>query len=254
MNFETLKVEVKENLCFIQFNRPEANNTINDLLVEEFHRVLELCEDTITVLVLEGNSEVFCMGADFKEMVQDQENAAGSNTRPRRLYQLWQKMVLGPYVIVSFVEGKVYAGGMGFIAVSDIVIAGQNSQFCLSELLFGLYPACVLPFLIRRIGFQRANYMTLMTQPFSGRQALEQGIADVLDSQEGLSLRKHLARLRHLPKTGISRYKSYAGKLCDFLSRSEDEAVEGNTAVFSDPQNIERISRYVEEGRFPWED
>jgi polyketide biosynthesis enoyl-CoA hydratase PksH len=120
---------------------------------------------------------------------------------------------------------------MGFVAASDVVIAGQNAKFGLSELLFGLYPACVLPFLIRRAGFQRANYMTLMTQPFSSRQALEWGVVDAVDQESRTLLLRHLTRLKCLPKTGILRYKSYTGRLYGFLPQSKSLAVEGNMEV-----------------------
>nr|WP_269820011.1 enoyl-CoA hydratase-related protein [Bacillus velezensis] len=42
--------------------------------------------------------------------------------------------------------GVANAGGIGFVAASDIVIADDTAVFSLSELLFGLFPAMVLPF------------------------------------------------------------------------------------------------------------
>ncbi|HET8798558.1 MAG TPA: enoyl-CoA hydratase/isomerase, partial [Thermoanaerobaculia bacterium] len=159
----------------------------------------------------------------------------------------------GPYVTISHVRGKANAGGVGFVAASDIVLADESAQFSLSELLFGLYPAVVLPFLIRRIGFQKAHYLTLMTQPVAARQAHEWGLVDAIEPQSDALLRRHLQRLRRLSKTAIRRYKSYMGRLSGPIVDLKGPAVAANREIFSDPANLAAITRYVERGLFPWE-
>jgi len=254
MNYQTIQVRFQDPICFIQFYRPDANNTINERLIEECNQVLEMCGETITIVVLEGLPEVFCFGADFKGMYEKIASGEQWEQNPEPLYNLWIKLATGPYITISHVQGKVNAGGVGFVAASDIVIAGQTAQFSLSELLFGLFPACVLPFLIRRVGFQKANYLTLMTQGISGQQAYTWGLADVYDVQSDVLLRKHLLRLRHLSKTGISRYKRYMTGLNDSLLQSKSLALAANQEIFSDKCNIEGIFRYVQTGQFPWEE
>lgn len=254
MSYQAIKVCFQEPVCFIQFNRPESNNTINHQLIEECFEVMTLCEEAIRVVVLEGLPEVFCFGADFKGMRDAAANGQVGEQNPERLYDLWLKMASGPYITISHVRGKANAGGVGFVAASDIVIADETAQFSLSELLFGLFPACVLPFLIRRVGFQKAHYMSVMTQPVSVSQAHAWGLVDAYDAQSESLLRKHLLRLRRLPKTGIMRYKRYISTLNDSLLQSRAPAVAANQEVFSDPRNIEGIFRFVETGQFPWED
>jgi polyketide biosynthesis enoyl-CoA hydratase PksH len=254
MNYQTIKVRFQETICFIQFNRPEANNTINDILIEECIQVLALCEESITVVVLEGLPQVFCFGADFKgiqEKVAQGRQEGEQNPEP--LYDLWLKLAAGPYVTIAHVRGKANAGGVGFVAACDIVVADETAIFSLSELLFGLMPACVLPFLIRRIGFQKAHYLTLMTQPVSVQQAHTWGLVDMYDAQSESLLRRHLLRLRCLSKTGIKRYKRYMSELNDSLRMCKSPALAANKEVFSDPSNLEKISRFVKTGKFPWE-
>ena len=173
---------------------------------------------------------------------------------PEPLYDLWVKLATGPYITISHVRGKANAGGVGFVAASDIVLADQTAQFSLSELLFGLFPACVLPFLIRRIGFQKAHYLTLMTKPVSVQQAHAWGLVDAYEAQSESLLRKHLLRLRRLSKTGIRRYKRYMNGLHDSLLQSKSLAVAANKEIFSEPRNLQGIFRYVETGQFPWEE
>jgi polyketide biosynthesis enoyl-CoA hydratase PksH len=162
-------------------------------------------------------------------------------------------MATGPYTTISHVRGRVNAGGVGFVAASDIVLADERAQFSLSELLFGLYPACVLPFLIRRIGFQKAHYLTLMTQPISAKQACEWGLVDACEPLSEALLRSHLQRLRRLSKVAIRRYKSYVSRISAPLQELKSLAVAANLEIFSDTGNLQAITRYVEHGVFPWE-
>lgn len=251
MSYQTIKAQFHETVCHLQIDRPEANNTINAQLVAEFHDVLSACEESATIVVLSGSPEVFCYGADFKGIASAGGQKGDSGPGP--LYDLWMRLATGPYVTVSHVRGKANAGGIGFVAASDIALADETAQFGLSELLFGLYPACVLPFLIRRVGFQKANYLALTTQPISAKQACEWGLVDVCDVMSETQLRRHLQRLRRLSKTAIRRYKNYISSISDPLREFKAVAVAGNREVFADPDNLQAISRYVEHGVFPWE-
>lgn len=252
--FDTIRVKLEDDICFIQIYRPDDNNTINDLLIQEFSEVLTQCEQSVKVIVIEGLPEVFCFGADFKELQTDVHNPAlDQQQNPEPLYNLWLQLSSGPYITIAHVRGKANAGGIGFVAACDVVLCEEKAIFSLSELLFGLMPACVLPFLIRRMGFSKANYLTLMTQPISAKQAQEWGLVDAFEINSENLLRKHLLRLRRLSKTGITRYKRYMNSLNNSLEISKPEAIAANIEVFSDQSNLEKITRFVKTGQFPWE-
>jgi len=252
MAYTTLDVKDDGGICFLRFNRPEANNTINSRLIQEFREALARCRGTSNVVVLEGSATVFCMGADFSDTATD--TGRNDSSGAAALYDVWQELASGPFVTVAHVRGKVNAGGIGFVAASDLVIADASATFGLSELLFGLMPACVLPFLIRRVGVQRAHYMTLLTRPFSVEEVSAWGLVDAHEVQSGPLLRKHLARLRHLTPVAVQRYKRYLNELVPGLSEFRERAVAVNREVFSDPANLKKISSYVTSGRMPWEE
>jgi polyketide biosynthesis enoyl-CoA hydratase PksH len=250
--YETIKVYFQESICFLQIDRPEANNTISGRLVAECNKVLSACDESATVVVLSGSPEVFCFGADFKAIAGASKKDE-QDDGPGPMYDLWLRLATGPYVTISHVRGKANAGGVGFVAASDIVLADETAQFSLSELLFGLYPACVLPFLIRRIGFQKAHYLTLMTQPIAAKQAWEWGLVDAFEPSSEALLRRHLQRLRRLSKDAVRRYKTYMRSISVPLQDLKSPAVAANREMFSDAGNLRAITRYIEEGLFPWE-
>lgn len=252
--YETVKVRFEDDICFIQIHRPDANNAINDSLIDEFTDVLDQCEDRAKIVVVEGSPEVFCFGADFKGIQQSLENGAQHQEQdPEPLYNVWNKLASGPYITIAHVRGKANAGGIGFVAACDIVLCEEKAIFSLSELLFGLMPACVLPFLIRRIGYSKAHYMTLMTQPVLVKQAYDWGLVDAYEENSENLLRKHLLRLRLLSKQAIARYKNYMNTLNSFTEGSKPAAIAANIEVFSDQNNLDKIARFVKTGQFPWE-
>lgn len=251
---ETLVVRFEDDICFIRIHRPGANNTIDDLLVREFTEVLDLCEATVKIVVLEGSPEVFCFGADFKAIQRRVDSGrSGQIFDPGPMYDLWLRLASGPYVTIAHVRGQANAGGIGFVAACDIVLADDGASFGLSELLFGLMPACVLPFLARRMGFAKANYMTLMTEPISARCAHEWGLVDECAPDSQNLLRKKLLRLRRLSKPAVLRYKRYMNALDDSLAAFKARALAANVEVFGDQDNLQKIARYVKTGQFPWE-
>ena len=253
MIYETIKLDHQDSVCFLQIHRPEANNTINAQLVAEMTDALSFCEDRATVVVLSGTPEVFCFGADFKVIAGGGSSSFAEFDGPGPLYDLWLRLATGPYVTVAHVRGKANAGGLGFVAASDVVIADETAVFSLSELLFGLYPACVFPFLMRRVGLQKAHYLTLMTQPIVAKEAYDMGLVDAYDANSALLVRRHLMRLRRLSGTAVRRYKAYLGRIGTPLASLKETAVAGNLETFTDPQNLQAVTRYVQHGLFPWE-
>lgn len=252
-SYATIRVRHDDDIYFLQIHRPDAGNAINAQLVDELTQALIECESRAKVVVLEGLPEVFCSGADFKELQTRFDSGESPEQDPGPLYDLWYRLASGPYITVAHVRGRVNAGGVGFVAACDVVLSDDKATFSLSELLFGLMPACVLPFLIRRIGAAKANYMTLMTMPISTQLAERWGLVDSCEADSENLLRKQLLRLRRLGKAGIGRYKRYAGSLGDDLRAARSKALQANREVFTDPDNLRSIARYVKTGKFPWE-
>jgi polyketide biosynthesis enoyl-CoA hydratase PksH len=254
MKYTALDVRFEPPVCVIGLTGTNGNHSIDEALVGETLAVLETCHDAATVVVFEGSKECFCAGADFRSIRDVAARGEAVARNPEPLYRLWSLMNSGPYVTVAHVRGKANAGGVGFAAAADVVLADDSATFGLSELLFGLFPACVLPFLVRRVGLQRANYLTLTTQPIGVQQAHQWGLVDAHAGDSDVLLQRHLRRLKCLSKPAIRRYKSHLTSLEDGIARAKDASVEANVQMFGDPTTVRNIARYVESGVLPWED
>src|SRR4051794_19521431 len=201
LTYTALRVRDSGPTLHVQIYRPEAQNAIDATLVAELNQLLSLASDGDTrVVVLEGLPEVFCFGADFSVISRAAREGAGTVFDPEPMFDLFQRIAFGNFLTIAHVRGKTNAGGVGFVAASDLVIADETAVFGLSELVFGLIPAVVLPFLIRRTGFQRAHYLAATTQTIDVKRAAEWGLVDAYDANSAALLRKHLARMSRMSK------------------------------------------------------
>ncbi len=253
MSFRTIQLRIEAPVATIRLCREDARNAINAELVAEFGAALDACAAQCSVVVVEGTPEVFCVGADFQRMHDGMESGQGTVNPAATLYALWERLARGPFISVAHLRGLANAGGVGFVAACDLVVAERRARLSLSELLFGIYPACVLPFLVRRIGWQRANYMTLTAQSIEAEQAAAWGLIDLVGEDSSVLLQRQLARLRRLAPASIAHYKNYARALGPPLAELGETAVRSNHEMHGLPGVMDGIARYVETGQFPWE-
>lgn len=249
---KSIQLRDQKGVLFVTFNRPEAKNSINSVLVSEIREVLTQAETdpSIKVVVLEGNATHFCTGMDFQAVSNGTEDLMADD--PDGYYEMLKQIGGGSKVIVSKVDGQVNAGGVGLVAASDLVIASEKATFGLSEMLFGLLPACVMPFLIRRVGVQKAQWMTLITQGIPAQRAYEIGLVDEVNGNTADSLRRNLLRLTRLETDTIRNLKAYMSELWIMNEQTQRLAVDKIASLINSEQVQHNIKNFVTTGAFPW--
>jgi enoyl-CoA hydratase/carnithine racemase len=249
-----LTARQQDTTWHVRLHRPEADNAIDAAMVAELTDVLgKASASSATVVVVEGLPEVFCVGADFGVISDAARRGESTAFDPELMFELFHRLAFSEVFTVAHVRGRANAGGVGIAASCDVVLAEERATFGLSELLFGLIPAVVMPFLIRRIGFQRAHYLAGTTQTVNATQAAEWGLVDAVGPDSATLVRTHLRRLELLSKRAVARYKAYAAELRPITAPDKELALRTNREVFTDPANIDAIRRYAEKGLLPWE-
>lgn len=251
---KTLHLVREPPVVRIKIARPEANNSINADLTRELLQALREAEadEALRIVVIEGDSKTFCSGLDFRDFSTGRGDA-GLVDEARVYYEVLKAITLSPRIVVAYVTGKANAGGVGFVAACDLVIAGPGATFSLSEVLFGLLPACVLPFLIRRTGFQRAQQLALTAQPIAVEEAHRWGLVDEWDAQPEQLLRRRIPRLARTSPAAVARLKQYMHDLWIVRDETRDLAVRTIADLLGDEENQAKIRRFVNEGVLPWQ-
>jgi len=252
-SFKTFLVEQKGKILEATFNRPDRNNSINDELIKELNQILDIVEKNseIKMLVLKGQNQIFCTGMDFNEVANAKGAMQGAFSD---IYiKALNRISLLSKTVVAVVDGKVNAGGVGFVAASDYVITTQKSQFTLSEAMFGLLPAMVLPYLIRRIGYQKAYTMTLTSGAVTGAEAKEIYLADELTDNIDESIRRLLLKVERVNESTLKTMKQYFRKLWIIDQNMEETAMNQLKELVTKPEVVKNITDFVTNGKFPWQ-
>lgn len=179
--YSTIKIDLRGQVVWVILNRPEVRNAFNATMISEVARAFKLINShpDLRIVVLTGEGNAFCAGADlnwmkgvidysYEENLQDSQNLA----------EMFALMSACPLPLIARVNGPAIGGGTGMVAVCDIVIASEKAVFSLSEVKLGLVPACISPYVIRRMGDRNCREYFLTGERLTAEKALAAGLAN----------------------------------------------------------------------------
>lgn len=191
-SYETIEVSIRDRVARVALNRPDVRNAFNEVMIEDLIRVLEKVErdDAVRVFVLTGKGTAFCSGADLNWMKKMKGFTVEENYRDAmRLAELMFKLYNLPKPTIARVNGASIGGSNGLVAACDIVIASHRAEFSLSEVKIGLVPACIGPYLVKRIGEAACRDLFLTGERISADQAKNLGLVNDVVTHENLDAR-----------------------------------------------------------------
>jgi enoyl-CoA hydratase/carnithine racemase len=132
MSYQTLVVERRGPVGWLVFDRPEAGNAMNALMMRELEAAWrELDADpAVRVVVNTGNGAAFQTGVDVAQMSRDLDALREQSRRTKRFelrFTAWHNGVTKP--VIAAVNGVCAGGGLHFIADADVVIAAADASF-----------------------------------------------------------------------------------------------------------------------------
>ena len=259
VGYDTIFFERDDRSVVITLNRAKARNALNRQMLTELSAAIAAAESfsNCQTIVLKGSAEFFCTGMDFEEALagfRQRTDPATDEVLNQQYMTLLGKISNSPSIVISVVDGIAMAGGLGLVAASDLVIAAEGARFSLSEALWGLLPAMVLPYLIRRVGFQTAYKMTLTSEALTAVSAAACHLVDEVTDNTERKLKQLQIRLNRLNRETISDIKRYCKQhLCPVTPEQERAAVKETTRLSRSERIRSDIQNYVDHQIFPWE-
>jgi len=202
--YQTITLSLDHKIAMVTLNRPEVHNAFNDVVLSELLAVFtELASNKeVRAVILAGNGKSFCAGADLNWMkkMKDytyEENFADAMVLAKAMHAIYSL----PQPTIARVNGSAFGGGMGLICACDMAIAAEGAKFSLSEVRLGLVPACIAPYVIRKIGVGRARQYFITGERMDTAKALEIGLVNQVVPLEGLDAAVE-AQITHLLQCG----------------------------------------------------
>ncbi len=174
-----MRVRRGDAVATVSLARPDARNALNAGLIGELARCMEeLTEDgNVRVVVLTGEGDFFCAGADIGYMRDTANFSYEENLEDaHRLAAMFGAVDGCPKPVVARIKGAAIGGGVGLVAAADVAVAEEGTVFAFPEVRLGISPATIAPFVVRKIGHSQVRALFLTGERFDAVRAREIGL------------------------------------------------------------------------------
>ena len=243
MEYQTLIVDVEENIASVRLNRPDVMNALNTQMRAEIADAVSRVSTQARVVVITGTGRAFCSGQDLG----DRSNAAQVDME-RTLRDEYEPMLRAiiecPVPTITALNGAAAGAGANLALAADVVIATKSAYLMQAFTRIGLIPDAggtyVMP---RAMGMAKAMGASLFAEKISAEKADKWGLIwEAVEDNEFEAIWK--ARAAHLASGPTHAY----GHLKNALRASPENSLDEQLALEAKLQNLCGQSRDFQEG------
>jgi enoyl-CoA hydratase/carnithine racemase len=192
--------EVKERVCYVTINRPEAKNALNRAM---YGAIRDACvqaerDPGVDVVVLSGANGVFTTGGDLKEMLAVLEGDNPTAILNYEEYLPFETIRTMGKPTVACIDGLCLGGGLTLAFMCDILIASDRTRFAIPEAKVGIVDGHLPRLLRTSVPPARLRYWMYTGAFFPASEAYEAGLLTrvVPPDQMEAALQKVLSELK----------------------------------------------------------
>ena len=224
-DYQTIETTIEKGVLTIRLNRPDMHNAFNKGMLEELTECVETVDqEKVIYLLLRGKGKSFCAGVDLNWMKSVSQNSYEVNYQESLLLsKCFYAIYTCPKPTVAVVHGVALGGANGLLSACDLAYCVDDTVFSLSEVKIGIVPACISPYVIKRVGEYGAKELMLTGRRINGKEAenfrlVNKSVpADQLDE----TLKALDLLLRTSGPKAMSQCKTLINKVCNELTLME---------------------------------
>ena len=239
MNFETLTLEVANNVATITINRPKAANSINQQFADELSEVAIQCDSdpSIRAVILTGNGRFFSAGGDLSSFADSGEQVSADLKRlTTTFHAAISRFSRMDSPLITVINGPAAGAGFSLAITGDYAIAGKSANFTMAYTAAGLSPdGSSTYFLPRLIGVRKAKELMLTNRALTADEAAEWGLINEVCEDEVLMEQAQ----KIASKLAVGPTRAY-GKVKDMLLTTLSNTLE--TQMEIETRNIAEMS------------
>lgn len=257
--YKTIEFEIKEEVGTIWLNRPEIHNAFNEVMISELISIFEEINEMedIRVIILRGRGKSFCAGADLNWMRNVAKYSYDDNYKESlNLSICFHKIYTCPKPTIAMVHGAAIGGANGLLAACDFAYADNNATFSLSEVKIGIVPACISPYVTKRVSEYGSKELMLTGKRFKGPEAEYHRLVN--KSFEGDQMQSHVDELIGLLKTSGPKAISHCKNLLYDINNTLnlDDAIAYTAKMIADirasDEGQEGMAAFLEKRKPNW--
>jgi enoyl-CoA hydratase len=187
MNYTKLIVDVKDKICTVKINNPEAMNALNSTILSELDAAFTeiAANEEVSVVVITGEGRAFVAGADISQM--STMNATEGKAFGVQGSAVFRKIENLDKPVIAAINGFALGGGCELAMACDIRIASNKAKIGQPETGLGITPGFSgtqrLP---RIVGLGKAKEIIYTAKPITADEAYRIGLVNSVVEPEAL--------------------------------------------------------------------
>lgn len=247
-DYQNIKFEIRNRAAWVTLNRPDALNAINQELLAELDRAMDVAEadPEVRVFVVTGAGRAFCAGADLKRVRNATvgRETGGMDAFLSKFMAVCLRLEQLPMPVIAAVNGLALAGGLELVLCCDLVVAVESAKLGDAHANYGLVPGAGSSVrLPRKIGQTRASYLMFTAEFVPAADLVACGLVNqVVPDRELMSAVDALvAKMADKSPLGLARMKRL---ILDGLEMPKHEALRAEILT----NNLHAKSEDMQEG------
>ena len=167
-------IHLEDGVQTLTLNRAARKNALTGAMYTQMSEALEQAatDPAVRVLVLQGDTAVFCAGNDLNDFLNNPPVGADSP-----VLRFLRAIASFPKPLLAAVCGPAVGIGTTMLLHCDLVYAGDNAAFSMPFVNLGLCAEGASSLVLAQLmGHQRAAEALLLGEPFYAEAALEAGL------------------------------------------------------------------------------
>ena len=170
--YKTIETTIDNGVLTIWLNRPDLHNAFNETMLRELTDCVETIDPQFLCVILRGKGKSFCAGVDLNWMKAVSQNSYEQNySESLLLSKCFLAIYTCPRPTLAVVHGVALGGANGLLSACDLAYCSDDATFSLSEVKIGIVPACISPYVIKRVGEFGARELMITGRRIRGKEA-----------------------------------------------------------------------------------
>ncbi len=174
-----VRYESADRIGTITLDRPDNRNSMTPELLDAFAVAIAAAraDREARCIVITGTGSCFSAGADFKSVLQRDDQGRTPDERSYAMYEPFLSVLDLEVPVIAACNGHTVGGGFGLSLICDLRIGAREAKYGANFTRLGLAPGMAISYLLPRIvGPQRAAELMFTGRTVDGDEAARLGI------------------------------------------------------------------------------
>lgn len=179
---QTETVEINSNQVEILYlDNNLTRNSMTWDMGEEFSEYIEKLKKRTPIprcLIISGKNDVFSAGGDLNLLKSFQKKSFEQNKADMfKFYNFFLSIRTLPFPVVGAINGHAVGAALSLALACDIRVFALEGKYSFNFVKLGIHPGMGSSYLVKELfGQDRANYLLMLGEVFSGTDAYRMGI------------------------------------------------------------------------------